>query len=414
MRNLFDQYEQPENRLTHALACALSHDRTLLRPFLGWLGIRPIPHLARLRLIEQQVPGEMVSAEEDEAAGLPDLCVFDDEGWAVIFEAKVQSKVTAGQLRRHLATAKRHGNEDASLVVLAVDKPDGRLPRGARHVEWRDLFAWFRSRVPYSFWARQLVEYMQAFENRMIAQEYAIRGTITMFDGFHFDDENPYTYREGKRLIRLLGDEMQARKDLQKIGVDPKGKRRSAITGSGGVRVWDMLPLRVARGAPFTAYPHLTMDIGRDGAGAAVTVPHGVRGGFRTKMREIGPEGFHDLMLELLDRVRPIMRRSRGVKPFAYTLQRHFPSQRSAGIEDGRLTVDLRTIDPRRRARGVRYQPEWIDAAHALLANKRSNIQFGVVVEFSYECPRVRSKEAAGLFAKSWIALSPLIDFVLE
>ena len=33
MRNLFDQYHQPENRLSHALAVCLHEDRTLLR---GW------------------------------------------------------------------------------------------------------------------------------------------------------------------------------------------------------------------------------------------------------------------------------------------------------------------------------------------------------------------------------------------
>lgn len=34
MRNLFDQYSQPENRLTHALMTALHEDRGLLALFL--------------------------------------------------------------------------------------------------------------------------------------------------------------------------------------------------------------------------------------------------------------------------------------------------------------------------------------------------------------------------------------------
>jgi hypothetical protein len=115
-------------------------------------------------------------------------------------------------------------------------------------------------------WTRALLEYFEVFETRMIAEDYGIRGTITMFNGLHFDDENPYTYREGKRLIRLLGDELQKRKDLHKLGVDPTGERRTAITGRGSDRVWDFLRLQQARGAAATAHPHLTMGINANGA----------------------------------------------------------------------------------------------------------------------------------------------------
>jgi hypothetical protein len=41
MRNLFDQYNQPENRLSHALAVCLSEDRRLLTRFLRWIDVEP-------------------------------------------------------------------------------------------------------------------------------------------------------------------------------------------------------------------------------------------------------------------------------------------------------------------------------------------------------------------------------------
>lgn len=37
MRNIFEQYESPGNRLTHALACCLNEDRTLFRGFVAWV-----------------------------------------------------------------------------------------------------------------------------------------------------------------------------------------------------------------------------------------------------------------------------------------------------------------------------------------------------------------------------------------
>lgn len=67
------------------------------------------------------------------------------------------------------------------------------------------------------------------------------------------------------------------------IGIAPDGKRRPAITGKGTDAVWDFLPLVVAREAKqFTALPHLTMSINGRHAVAAITVPNGVKGGFRT------------------------------------------------------------------------------------------------------------------------------------
>lgn len=37
MRNLFDQFSQNENKLTHALVSALHEDRVLLKAFVRWV-----------------------------------------------------------------------------------------------------------------------------------------------------------------------------------------------------------------------------------------------------------------------------------------------------------------------------------------------------------------------------------------
>ncbi|MEQ9588043.1 MAG: hypothetical protein RJS97_08825 [Parvibaculaceae bacterium] len=415
MRNIFDQYEQPENRLTHALVTALDQDPKLLGPFLRWIGIDDIPRHRPLMLTQQQVPGTIQDdADNVEQKGLPDAAVFDDDGWAVLFECKVQAKIDAGQLKRHQATAKRNGFASPWIVVISVDELSRTLPAKTVCKTWRDVYVWFNSRAVSSYWAGQLVAYMQTFERKMLARDYQIRGTITVFDGLRFDDDNPYSYREAKRLIRLLGDLVQARKDLHKIGVDPNGQRRPAITGSGTDAVWDFLPLTVARDAKqFTDFPHLTMGINRKHAVAAITVPNGVKGGFRTKLTSIGLEGFLGLVDELEQGLRPIIKQSEGAKPMIYATQRHFRSQRSSGEVDARLDADLRTA-VRGKQSGVKYQPEWMEAIYHLLTRKRSNIQLGVDVQFSYACPIVRSAKAASLFADCWKALSPLIDFVLE
>lgn len=414
IRNIFDQYEQPENRLTHALVCTLANERRLIRPFLRWLGAENVPLLRELQVVEQQVPGEAVAAEEADAEGLPDACIFNLDGWATLIEAKVQAKGSAGQLRKHVRTAARHGFDDPHPVLLTVDRPEGRFPDGTRFIYWRDLYAWFRKRGAKFPWARRLTDYLEVFESKMVGQDYDIRGTLTMFDGLKFDDEHPYTWREAKRLIRLLGDELQQRRDLVRMGVDPKGERRSAITGRGRDSVWDFLPLKAAREAnAFTDKPHLTMSIRRDGAAAMVTVPNGVKDGFRTKLKDAGLEGFRKLVLDIEKNLRPLTKRPTEAKPVIVALQRHYPSQRSSGIADARLEADLRTLVLNKKS-AVKHQPQWIEAIYDVLCNKRSNIQLEVEARFRYDCPQVRSPKAVDLFADAWKAMWLLVAFVLR
>lgn len=414
MRNIFDQYDQPENKLTHALYCTLVQDRSLIRPFLTWLGIDDIPPLKDIKIVEQQIPGVKARDFDDEESGVPDLCFYIDtdlseDGWAILFEMKVQATLSGQQLQRHATTAKRAGFNSPKLVAVTVDVPKASVPLGTVLRQWRDLYAWFDRQE--STWARILVDYMETFETKAIAKEYEVRGTITTFNGLRFDSDRPYAYREAKRLIRLLGDELQSRDDLHReLGVDPQGQRRPAITDGAGV--WDFLPLREARGKDFIRFPHLTMSIRDTYAIAAITVPNGVSGGFRTRLRANQFDGFLKLIRDIEGRLRPVIGRSNASKSIMYATQRHYRTQKSSPSVDGRIELDLRTC----LATGssiVKYQPEWAEALYHLLVNKRSNIQFGIEMQFSYSCETVKSPAALDLFADSWKAMKPLLDFVL-
>ena len=197
MRNVFDQYESLENRLTHALYCTLVHDRQLIRPFLKWLGIADIPATNELKLVEQRMPGVRIDDEDSEAEGLPDLWIYSDNDWAVVFEMKVQSRFSTPQLERHANSARRFGFERPQFVVVTADKLLSNLSKKTIHRTWSQLYSWFDRHDSES--AQRLVDYMEIFEAKAVSNDYEIRGTITMFNGLHFDDDNPYTYGEGKR-----------------------------------------------------------------------------------------------------------------------------------------------------------------------------------------------------------------------
>jgi organic hydroperoxide reductase OsmC/OhrA len=187
------------------------------------LGVTEITKPSLLAISQQQVPGSLLDeADELQQKGLPDLAIFDDENWAVLFECKVQAKVAFNQLERHRMTAQRNGYPSPWIVVLSVDNLPAQSSPKTIFKTWRDVYSWFNLRAADSFWARQLVDFMRAFEQKMLSRDYQIRGTITVFDGLRFDDKDPYSYREAKRLLRLMGDLLQDRKDLQKIAVDPE------------------------------------------------------------------------------------------------------------------------------------------------------------------------------------------------
>ncbi len=411
MRNIFDQYTQPENRLTHALASTLANDRKLLRPFLKWLEIESIPPLKTLKVAEQMLPGDAEISLRPGQIGLPDACIYDEEGWAVLFECKVQSAVELRQLLNHRRTAAARGYQDAPVVLIASKIPKRKWPEWVYPVEWKVIYSWFGKQTS-SFWARQLVAYMRVFEARAIADDYNLQGTITMFDGFHFDENNPYGYPEAKRLIRLLRQELCKRKELKTIGGDPKGKGRSAITGKGSDRVWDYIPLKAARKAKsFTDFPHLTMSINSECIAASVTVPNGVKGGFRSKLLADGPDGLEEVLYQILKNLRPLLKKPIYAEPWVYLLQRHYLGQQTP-VVDAKMEADLRAVLDVKNNQGIKYQPYWLDAIYGVLSKKESNLQLGLEVYFYYDCHAVQSTKVLDLFCQSWLACKPLLDLL--
>lgn len=413
MRNVFDQYSQPENKLTHALVCALSADQSLLRPFLEWLGTSPPKRMESLTITEQQRPGIPISADEEDEENptLPDACFFDDDDWLLMIEAKVQARIDKQQLARHLKSARRQGFNSPQLLVIAVDEQDNWKSSEYTFKSWREIYAWFRAHIKKSAWATELTEYLEVFESRMISIDYEIRGTLTMFDGLHFDTENPFTYREGKRLIGLLGDELKKRSELDELGADLSASGRQKMTGKKVGAVWDFIPLKNKFASQnLTHYPHLTYSLRSNAASAMFNIPNAVKGGLRKRLIDLGEEEFKRMLIRIEKNMRPVLRRTTNCKPMISLVQRHYPSRSSPPVLDAELFCDLRTLVSSDTA-GVKYQPEWIDSLFKILANKKSNLQIGVTARFDYACPRIRSPEAVDIFVESWLAMRPIIEF---
>ena len=190
MRNIFDQYDQPENRLSHALAVCLHEDRDLLRRFLAWLDVRPPVRSADLTVAEQSLPGDPPESDDRaERKGLPDI-IIHSAPWCLLIESKVQAPLTQDQLARHERTLQRRGFEDIKCLALTKS---GQSVRRVIALTWSDLYEWLGRSATGGEWSERLRSYLRTAEVRLAREGYLKEGTLTRFDGFQFSADNPYT-----------------------------------------------------------------------------------------------------------------------------------------------------------------------------------------------------------------------------
>ncbi len=407
MRNLFDQHNQPENRLSHALAVCLNEDRALLRKFLTWNCVKaPIP-ATKLVIDEQSLPGDPVESDEEQAErkGLPDIVIHDGSSWCLLIESKVQATLTQDQLTRHERTLERRGFQRIQCMTLTKT---GDHPKSEIALTWSGLYEWLGRARQRGEWSERLRAYLRSAEARLARENYLTEGTLTMFDGFQFSDDNPYTYGEAKRLLKLAITELRKNKSLKALGVDLDAKGRGAITGRGQRSVWDVLLLTDRpKKQSFRSYPHLTLAVHVDHLEVAITIPNRVAATIRRRLGDQGTDGPMQLNSNILKRGQKIISLDGWIE--AYALQRHYPS-RTKPVADARMDFKLETgIDPGRD--GIKFQPEWLGLFAELLKRKQVNVQFVYATCLPWGIRGLdNGEDSLRLIINSWNAMKPLLD----
>jgi hypothetical protein len=415
MRNIFDQYTQPENRLTHSIAAALHHDKSLLKSFLAVFGPAKPPAATSLTVIEQGLPGTPeVSEDEAEARGLPDALIYNNEGWALAIESKVNSALTKNQLQRHQRTVERCGFTSVRGLAITLREP-GFILEGWRTVTWKDIYSWANGHRSQSQWAGFLVEYFNVAEARMANSEYLKEGTITEFSGISF---NPYTYLEGKRVLRLLTQKLRDNTAfVKKMRLDP-ATGRSSITEQG--RLWDFVSFIAPAGKDleFQKYPHCTVGIGPNDAEAFITIPNGMSPTLRKRLHGSSFDEFAQRLRQASDALAAALPGLKAWRPMARVQQRRYASQRSVPMRDGMIEFDLRTITGDASPHfgpPIHKQQQWARGAYELLVNKRSNIQFQIGAQFDYPAlDELAHRDSHRHFAAAFAAVLPFVAPVID
>lgn len=418
MRNLFDQYSHPENRLTHGLVSALGQDYKLLCSFVRWTTGEALPR-GRPSIVEQRLPGEIELGEDEaERKGLPDAWIYNEDGWCLLIESKITASLTNDQLVRHEKTAKGRGFDEIHLVAVVVTKPVRALPQNVVLRFWSEIYEWLVKQSSRSIWAKHVREYMEITEGKLSEEGYLSQGTLTKFSGIQFREDEPYNYREAKRLINLAMAELRHDKRLvRELGMNPSSPGRGAITGKGGAAVWDFLRIDGRADGVFTKSPHLTLAIEFNRVLAIVTIPNSIKTSSRRNLIRLGYKGFQELLEEVNNDLMRRLGKVQGSTPWVLVAQRRYPSQRAAAIIDASLEFDLRTALPQAKGAGgkVKIQPQWLAATYEALSKKRSNLQLAVGASFPYlRCPATTRKEIIEHIASTWLACRPLLRVLLK
>jgi len=418
MRNIFDQYNQPENKLTHSLASSLYEDKKLLDSFLKTFCKGFFKNTSDLKIEQQTIPGQITKEiDEKQKKGLPDAIIYNEDE-CLIIESKVSSTLTQDQLSRHERTLRRRGFSRIKGIGIVVDVLPNVKLENWKQLTWNSVYSWAHKETKNSEWAKKLVDYFNVLENNMVEDEYLREGSITEFMGIHFDDDNPYSYREGKRQLKLLVNKIRKNKILgDELNIDLKAKGRSGIKKEGNL--WDYLTFNTeTKQKSFTDEPHLTIGMSDKFIEADFTIPYRIKGKTKKNFYSLSWKNFRNIVHEIALNYDKFFGISEGFKPQIVLGQRRYPSQSSPAIHDARLEMDIRTAfkDISSKLKPTqKQQEEWLKVVFEINNNKKSNLQFQVGGRFYFnKHSLVNNKDADQILVKSFLACKPLIKHIFS
>ena len=408
MRNIFDYYKQNENQLTHALFSTLANDNGLLNSFMRDIcGVQGVQN--NLRISVQSYPFEHAYAEaQNEARSIPDAWIYNSEGFALVFEAKITDNLTQPQLTSHENTARKQGFEIPRFYTITALPNAGNFENWTQ-ITWVNIYKWLKKQPHDNIWAKNLAEYFEILEEKMCEEPPLNNVLLTAFTGFP-SYEDGYNYLVAKNTIRKAMDGLREdRRLVEQVYMNPAITGRGAITGHEGDGVWDYLSMDRTEEEDFTKNLHLTLWINETAVEASITIPHNLATDKKNKIKELEIEYFRRRCQTILNNMTDILRDNPQAQPILRGIQRHYPSRRAQPIIDTLIETDLRTAFENGNVQ--KYQPQWLPAIYDVFCNKESNYQMQIGMSFSYaRCPNIKNADALDLIARSWIACKPLVD----
>ena len=416
MRNIFDQYSEPENQLTHALMCVLAFDSKDCKAFCRWvLKVHRIPKT--LEAGEQGAGVKLGNRKPlEEKRGIPDGFIQSKKDkWILLIESKVAAGLTADQLKRHKKSAQNRGYKTIHLIVITVEKGlPLSAPKDTINLTWEHIYSYFYAH-PGKL-GKHLTDYMETLERKWTANEkegrrYMKNGCITKFTGISFRDPDDFNQADADRLIKLCFKDIRSKKAGRIPGADfNETAKRHAISGG-----WNFIPVNEMKGAKHTTFPHYMMSIQSERVVVSVVLPNSLKTQFRNNLKKMGFPEFRNLLEAIVKNMAKVSRNRPGFQPYFETLQRRYKSIKSKPIIHSRIEGDIRVFFPNiGKKQHVSPSPiELKNIYDAIFKKKGANIQvlFGMSAPIGQGV--VAKPQLTDAVLEIWKTLTPLVSICL-
>lgn len=418
--NLFESYDQPENKLTFSLLQTLTCDDRLVRAFLRW----SIPGLSIPRGAVSVYSQRKPAGGKGFRGGDPELYPTRPDGWRAIDDLVVALEVKRhpnsldeNQLKGHIRALAHKDARSRALLVLTPEKfkPDilDKLEKWDTKAGisicwrgWQDVHRWACEQISRADQSARKRTQLNTYFLRYF-REYIEMSELSGFAGVTFDEG--YDYRRAKAILKALREDLAG--DLRNL-YPALAHGRERITDDEKL-VWDVF----TESKNITRYPHFTLSIQGDGAYLSLTVPDKAGSAWHTlsrlaRERRVLGQALKDFLRNVLRVPVPL----RPIVQFNF-MQRHWLSRSSQPIMDARLItrLDTATICPSAlRAKGVQKQERWYGTVLNLFAEgkKGANWEFQIQTYFDTTQEITRTSALKDEMVRVLEAFKPLYKLV--
>jgi hypothetical protein len=239
-----------------------------------------------------------------------------------------------------------------------------------------------------------------------------LNNAASIFTGFPFGPDHPYSDGEARELVRGLTAQLRGL-----IAISPSmaplfdTDAEKMDTGA-----WDVIPLRASDGG-FTKRPHLTVSATPGAVHLQLTLPNGAPRVYWRNLRHSTEVDFNAGVAVAATHAESLHRKLKyGVwepRLWLSLVQRHFHA-RQYDIDDGRIAFSIDSSAPASTDTPVKPVLAWLPALRSLLRGQNgANYQFEVQFRFAYgEESLSRSAEFGPVLAGCSEALLPMLDLI--
>ncbi len=408
LRNIFDQYQVPENRVTNALLQTLQRDRRLLDAFIKKVIGRTVAKNEDIVFEAFKKPGADgdLKSSDEQTQSIPDGLIKIGENIAVAIESKiVKNAIRPEQLRSHLREVASY-NEKYLCVITPDDsspieelKARGEIGVNSIWLSWREIYEMlgdYKSpKNAEEFLQSQLKEFLY-MQNDLIG----FCGIKKWEEGYDLEQANNIV----RNLIRAIKPKLQ---EIYQgfIYEKPKYKKQKNPYEIYADAAWGYL----APQEDFTKDLHFTFSLSETNLFIGLTIPHSARQRWR-RLKQICQDDnlFREFESQLFE--------LRSMLPNVYLefLQRHYVGRKD-GVIDGMIEMNLDTINGNPEKNVKENKALWEGLRSAIARKKDYNGQLMIRTRYFFkDHPEMEDENFKDEIIRATSSFKPLYEFLTE